>query len=79
MDSRGPAMLLSTLPTVSSWMMGVPRANRPKPQGRAMRAEMRMADSVVRWAPRPSRRAMQADTPGTMQAVRGTMRLKGRL
>ena len=48
-------------------------------QEAAARAEMRRADSVVRRAPRPSRRAMQADTPGTMQAVKGTIRLKGRL
>ena len=72
-------MDVSTLPTVSRCMMGPPRANRPRPQGRAMRAEMRMADSVTRWAPSRSRRAMQAETAGTMQAVRGTMRLKGRL
>ena len=79
MDSRGPATSASTLPTVSSLMMGSPRANRPKPQGRAMRALTRMADSVIPLAPSRSRRAMQADTAGTMQAVRGIIRLKGRL
>lgn len=78
-ESSGPAMEASTLPTVSSWMMGPPSANRPKPQGRAMRAEMRMADSVTRWAPSRSRRARHAEMPGTIQAVKGTIRLKGRL
>jgi len=79
MDRMGPAMPVSTLPRAMTSMMGPPRAMRPKPQGRAMRAAMRMADSVMRWAPRPSRRARQAEMPGTMQAVRGIIRLKGRL
>ena len=75
----GPAMAVSTLPRAMSSIMGPPRASRPKPQGRAMRAATRMADSVIRLAPSRSLRARQAEMPGTMQAVRGIIRLKGRL
>ena len=79
MDRMGPAMAVSTLPRAMSSIMGPPRASRPKPQGRAMRAATRMADSVIRLAPSRSLRARQAEMPGTMQAVRGIIRLKGRL
>ena len=60
-------------------MMGPESTARPTPAGRASRAPTRRADSAIFPAPSLSFRVKAAETAGTMQAVRETMKAEGRL
>ena len=63
----------------SIWMMGPDSTARPTPAGRASRAPTRRADSAILPAPILSFFVRAAETAGTMQAVRETMKAEGRL
>ena len=60
-------------------MMGPASTVRPIPAGRASMAPTRRADSAIFPAPTLSFLVRAAETAGTMQAVRETMKAEGRL